>query len=40
MYSFLERLTPEQIKAIADLILMEMLECGYASVCEFHYVRH
>jgi len=40
MYSFLERLTPEQIEAIAALVFMEMLECGYASVGEFHYVHH
>ena len=40
MYSFLERLTPEHIEAIAGLVFMEMLECGYASVGEFHYVHH
>ena len=40
MYSFLERLNPEQIEAIAALVFMEMLECGYASVGEFHYVHH
>ena len=40
MYSFLERLNPEQIEAIASLVFMEMLECGYASVGEFHYVHH
>ena len=40
MYSFLERLTPEQMEAIAALVFMEMLECGYASVGEFHYVHH
>ena len=40
MYSFLERLTPEQMEAISALVFMEMLECGYASVGEFHYVHH
>ena len=40
MYRFLERLTPEHIEAIAGLVFMEMLECGYASVGEFHYVHH
>ena len=40
MYRFLERLTPEHIEAIAALVFMEMLECGYASVGEFHYVHH
>lgn len=40
MYNFLEHLNPEQIEAIAALVFMEMLECGYASVGEFHYVHH
>ncbi|MCT4655085.1 MAG: formimidoylglutamate deiminase [Cohaesibacter sp.] len=40
MYRFLERLTPEQLKAIAALVYMEMQEAGYASVGEFHYVHH
>ena len=28
------------MEAIAALVFMEMLECGYASVGEFHYVHH
>ena len=40
MYDFLQTLTPEQMEAIAALVFMEMLECGYASVGEFHYVHH
>ncbi|WP_170329580.1 formimidoylglutamate deiminase [Ruegeria arenilitoris] len=40
MYRFLDRLTPEQIEAIAALVFMEMQEAGYASVGEFHYVHH
>ena len=40
MYSFLERLTPERMETISALVFMEMLECGYASVGEFHYVHH
>ncbi len=40
MYQFLDHLTPEQIEAIAGLVFMEMLEAGYASVGEFHYVHH
>ncbi len=40
MYRFLERLTPAQIEAIAALAFVEMLEAGYASVGEFHYVHH
>ncbi|WP_170362818.1 formimidoylglutamate deiminase [Ruegeria arenilitoris] len=40
MYRFLDRLTPDQIEAIAALVFMEMQEAGYASVGEFHYVHH
>ncbi len=40
MYRFTANLTPEQIEAIADLVFMEMLEAGYASVGEFHYLHH
>ncbi|WP_171211087.1 formimidoylglutamate deiminase [Ruegeria sp. HKCCA5426] len=40
MYRFLDRLTPEQIQAIAALVYMEMQEAGYASVGEFHYVHN
>lgn len=40
MYRFLDRLTPERVEAIAALVQMEMLEAGYASVGEFHYVHH
>lgn len=40
MYQFLDHLTPEQIEAIAGLVFMEMLQAGYASVGEFHYVHH
>jgi formimidoylglutamate deiminase len=40
MYRFVDRLTPEQIEAAATLVFMEMLEAGYASVGEFHYVHH
>ena len=40
MYRFLDVLTPEDIEAIAALAFMEMLESGYASVAEFHYVHH
>jgi formimidoylglutamate deiminase len=40
MYRFVDRLTPEQIEAIAALVFLEMLEAGYASVGEFHYVHH
>lgn len=40
MYRFMDRLTPEQIEAIAALVFMEMQEAGYASVGEFHYIHH
>jgi formimidoylglutamate deiminase len=40
MYRFLNVLTPEQIEDIAALAFMEMLEAGYASVAEFHYLHH
>ncbi|MGL4491183.1 MAG: formimidoylglutamate deiminase, partial [Rhizobiaceae bacterium] len=40
MYRFLDRISPEQMEAIAALVFMEMQEAGYASVGEFHYVHH
>jgi formimidoylglutamate deiminase len=40
MYRFLDRLTPDQVQAIAELVFMEMLEAGYGAVAEFHYLHH
>lgn len=40
MYAFLDHLTPGDIEAIAALTFMEMLEAGFATVGEFHYVHH
>lgn len=40
MYRFTANLTPEHIEAIAAFVFLEMLEAGYASVGEFHYVHH
>lgn len=40
MYRFMDRMTPEQIEAIAAQVQVEMLEAGFASVGEFHYVHH
>ncbi|HPQ96364.1 MAG: formimidoylglutamate deiminase [Thiothrix sp.] len=40
MYRFLEQLGPEQLEAIAAMVFVEMLEAGYASVGEFHYLHH
>ncbi|MEX1662872.1 formimidoylglutamate deiminase [Thioclava sp. 15-R06ZXC-3] len=40
MYRFLDRLTPDDIQAIAAFVQMEMLEAGYATNVEFHYLHH
>ncbi len=40
MYRFLDQLTPDDIEAIAAFVHVEMLEAGYASVGEFHYIHH
>jgi formiminoglutamate deiminase len=40
MYRFVERLTPDDLEAIAALAYMEMLEAGFTSVAEFHYLHH
>lgn len=40
MYKFLDQLTPDQIQAIAAQVFLEMLEAGYSSVAEFHYLHH
>ncbi|MEO0380172.1 MAG: formimidoylglutamate deiminase, partial [Pseudomonadota bacterium] len=40
MYQFLDRLTPDHIEAITALVQMEMLEAGYATNTEFHYLHH
>ena len=40
MYRFAARITPDQLEAIATWLYIEMLEAGYTSVCEFHYVHH
>ncbi len=40
MYRFLDRLTPEDVQAIAAFVQMEMAEAGYAAVAEFHYLHH
>lgn len=40
MYRFLDLLTPEQVQAITALVQMEMLEAGYATNVEFHYLHH
>ena len=40
MYRFAARLGPAQLEAIALGLYVEMIEAGYTSVCEFHYVHH
>lgn len=40
MYRFAGTLTPEDVRAIAQQLYIEMLEAGYTSVCEFHYLHH
>ena len=40
MYRFAGRVDPESQYAIATQLYAEMLEAGYTSVCEFHYLHH
>ncbi len=40
MFRFLDALTPEQVEAISALVQMEMLEAGFATNVEFHYLHH
>lgn len=40
MYRFLERLSPEDVEAIAAQAMVEMAEAGFAAMAEFHYLHH
>ena len=40
MYRFAGRVTPDSQHAIACQLYAEMLEAGYTTVCEFHYLHH
>jgi formimidoylglutamate deiminase len=40
MYGFVERLSPDQVGAIAAQLYVEMLKAGYTAVGEFHYLHH
>lgn len=40
MYRFLDRLTPEDVRAIAAQAYVEMLQSGFTRVGEFHYLHH
>jgi formimidoylglutamate deiminase len=39
MYRFANRITPEQVEAIAAQLYAECLRHGYTAVCEFHYLH-
>jgi formiminoglutamate deiminase len=40
MYRFLDRLTPDDVRAIAAQLYVEMAEAGFTAVGEFHYLHH
>jgi formimidoylglutamate deiminase len=40
MYRFVGRFTPEDAQAVAAQLYVELLEAGFTSVCEFHYLHH
>jgi formimidoylglutamate deiminase len=40
MYRFLDRLSPADVQAISAFAYMEMLEAGFTTVGEFHYLHH
>ncbi len=40
MYRFAARFDPETLYAVAAQLYIEMLEAGYTTVCEFHYLHH
>jgi len=40
MYRMAERFDPDSLHATAAQLYVEMLEAGYTSVCEFHYLHH
>jgi formimidoylglutamate deiminase len=40
MYRFVERITPDDLEAIAAQAYAEMLETGFTRVGEFHYLHH
>lgn len=40
MYRFAARMNPDSNYAIARQLYLEMLESGFTSVCEFHYLHH
>lgn len=40
MYQVALRITPEQLRAVAAQLYVELLRGGYTQVCEFHYLQH
>ena len=40
MYRFALSVSPDQLEDIATQLYIEMLQAGYTSVCEFHYLHH
>ena len=40
MYAFAGRIDPDDLRAIAAQLYVEMLKVGYTHVCEFHYLHH
>lgn len=40
MYKFVDRLTPDDLQAVAAQAFVEMLEAGFTRVGEFHYLHH
>ncbi|WP_329743026.1 formimidoylglutamate deiminase [Dyella sp. A6] len=40
MYGFASTIGPDDLKAIAAQLYVEMLKAGYTQVCEFHYLHH
>ncbi|KRD74947.1 formimidoylglutamate deiminase [Lysobacter sp. Root983] len=40
MYRFAAGFSPDTLYAVASQLYVEMLEAGYTTVCEFHYLHH
>jgi formimidoylglutamate deiminase len=40
MYGVALRITPDELRAVAAQLYLELLAGGYTQVCEFHYLQH
>ena len=40
MFRFLDQIDPDQVQAITAFVQMQMLEAGFATNVEFHYLHH